>query len=39
MKIAGGDKVSNTALYSLDKDLGKTSDDAISAQDVTATNS
>ncbi|GAC1453631.1 MAG: ferritin [Chitinophagaceae bacterium] len=38
MKIAGGEKVSSNALYSLDRDLEKTPDDARSAQDVTAEN-
>ena len=36
MKIAGGNKISNDVLYSLDKDLGKTPDDASAAQDVTS---
>ena len=35
-KIAGGQKVSSIALYSLDKDLENTPDGATSAQDVTA---
>ena len=38
MKVAGGKKISNDALYSLDKDLGKAPDEARSAQDVTADN-
>ncbi len=38
MKIAGGEKVSSNALYSLDRDLEKTPDDARSALDVTAAN-
>ena len=38
MKIAGGEKVSSNALYSLDRDLEKTPDEARSAQDVTADN-
>jgi ferritin len=38
MKIAGGEKASNNALYSLDRDLEKTPDEAKSAQDVTADN-
>ena len=38
MKIAGGEKVSSNALYSLDRDLEKTPDEARSAQDVTAEN-
>jgi ferritin len=38
MKIAGGEKVSSNAIYSLDRDLEKTPDDARSAQDVTAEN-
>ena len=33
---AGGDKVNNNALYSLDRDLKNTPDGAGSAQDVTA---
>lgn len=36
LKIAGGEKVSSIALYSLDRDLEKAPDSAISAQDVTA---
>ena len=36
LKIAGGEKVSSIALYSLDRDLEKTPDGATSAQDVTA---
>jgi ferritin len=36
LKIAGGEKVSSIALYSLDRDLEKISDGATSAQDVTA---
>lgn len=36
LKIAGGEKVSSIALYSLDRDLEKTSDGATLAQDVTA---
>jgi ferritin len=36
LKIAGGEKVSTIALYSLDRDLEKTPDSATSAQDVTA---
>ena len=35
MKIAGGEKVSNNTLYSLDRDMEKTPDEARSAQDVT----
>jgi ferritin len=38
LKIAGGEKVSSNALYSLDRDLEKTPDAARSAQDVTADN-
>ena len=38
MKIAGGEKVSSNDLYSLDRDLEKTPDEARSAQDVTADN-
>lgn len=38
MKIAGGEKVSSNAIYSLDRDLEKTPDEARSAQDVTADN-
>jgi ferritin len=38
LKIAGGEKASSDALYSLDRDLGTTADCAISAQDVTADN-
>jgi len=38
MKIAGGEKISSDALYSLDRDLEKTPDDARSAQDVTTEN-
>ena len=38
MKIAGGEKVSNNALYSFDRDMEKTPDEARSAQDVTAVN-
>ena len=36
LKIAGGDKASSDALYTLDRDLGKAADGAIAAQDVTA---
>ena len=36
IKIAGGEKMISSALYSLDRDLGKTPDEARSAQDVTA---
>ncbi len=35
-RIAGGTKVSGETLYELDKDLGKTNGEAISAQKVTA---
>ena len=38
IRIAGGEKASNAALYSLDRDMESTSDDAESAQDVTAEN-
>ena len=38
LKIAGGDKANSQTLYSLDRDLEKISDDARSAQDVTAEN-
>ena len=38
IKIAGGEKVSSNALYSLDRDLEKTPDDVKSAQDVTTDN-
>lgn len=38
LKIAGGEKVSSNALYSFDRDLEKTPDGAIAAQDVTADN-
>lgn len=38
MKIAGGEKASSNVLYSFDRDLAKTPDDAVSAQDVTAAN-
>jgi ferritin len=38
MKIAGGEKMSDNALYSFDRDMGKTLDEVKSAQDVTAEN-
>ena len=38
LKIAGGEKINNNTLYSLDRDLEKTPDEARSAQDVTADN-
>ena len=38
MKVAGGEKIGNNALYSLDKDLEKTPDEARSALDVTTEN-
>ncbi|HTB30616.1 MAG TPA: ferritin [Bacteroidia bacterium] len=38
IKIAGGDKIKNDILYSLDRDLEKTPDNAKSAEDVTAIN-
>lgn len=36
IKLSGGEKMSNNALYLLDKDLAKTSDDVRPAEDVTA---
>lgn len=36
IKLAGCDHVESTALYSLDRDMEKTPDDAKSAEDVTA---
>ena len=36
IKIAGGEKANDDALYTLDRDLEKAPDDAILAQDVTA---
>jgi ferritin len=36
IKIAGGDKANNIALYSLDRDMKETPDSSGSAQDVTA---
>ncbi len=38
IKLAGGEKMSNNALYILDKDFAKTSDNVRPAQDVTAVN-
>lgn len=38
LKIAGGEKINTDALYSLDRDLEKTPDEARSAEDVTADN-
>lgn len=38
MKIAGGEKITDEALYSFDRDLENTPDEARSAQDVTADN-
>jgi ferritin len=38
IKIAGGEKASNSALYALDRELKATPDDATLAQDVTAAN-
>jgi ferritin len=38
IKIAEGEKISNDALYSLDKDLEKTPGDSRLAQDVTEEN-
>ena len=38
LKIAGGEKTSSDTLYSLDRDLEKTPDDARLAQDVTTEN-
>ncbi|MEO6668832.1 MAG: ferritin [Ferruginibacter sp.] len=35
VKISGGEKANDDALYALDRDLEKTSDDAVLAQDVT----
>jgi ferritin len=37
-KLAGGEKMSSSALYSLDRDLANASDDARPAQDATAVN-
>ena len=39
IKIAGGKKISSDALYSLDRDLETTPDDAKSAQDITSNKS
>jgi ferritin len=38
MKIAGGENMNSNALYSFDRDLGKTPDEARAAQDVTSEN-
>ena len=38
IKIAGGEKANDDALYNLDRDLGITPDDARSAESVTAEN-
>ena len=38
IKIAGGNKIDNATLYSLDRDLETTPDDATLAQDVMAEN-
>lgn len=38
IKIAGGDKAKDDALYALDRDLGNTPDDATIAQDVSTDN-
>ena len=38
VRLAGGEKTSTNTLYSLDRDLEKTSDDATSAEEVTADN-
>ncbi len=38
MKMAGGEKMSSNSLYSFDRDMENTSDDARPAQDVTAAN-
>jgi ferritin len=38
IKIAGGENMKSDVLYSLDRDLGKTPDDARSAEDITAIN-
>ena len=38
MKIAGGDKITGEALYSLDRDLENTPDEARSAQEITTDN-
>lgn len=38
VKIAGGEKMNSNILYSLDRDLEKTPDDAVLAQDVTSDN-
>ncbi len=38
VKIAGGEKADSNTLYSVDRDLGNTPDDATLAQDVTADN-
>jgi ferritin len=38
IKIAGGEKMNTSALYSLDRDLGKASEEVKAAQDVTSDN-
>ena len=38
IKIAGGEKMNTSALYSLDRDLGKAYEAVIAAQDVTSEN-
>ena len=38
IKIAGGEKANDDALYALDNELGKKPDDATLAQDVTVEN-
>src|SRR5579863_7412459 len=38
IKIAGGEKAKDDALYALDNNIGKTPDDAVMAQDVTVEN-
>ncbi|MEP7127471.1 MAG: ferritin [Chitinophagales bacterium] len=38
IKLAGGEKVSISSLYSLDRDMAKTSDEVRPAQDITAVN-
>ena len=38
VRIAGGEKATDSALYSLNRDMGTTPDDAVLAQDVTVEN-
>jgi ferritin len=38
IKVAGGEKATDSALYSFNKDIGSTPDDAVLAQDVTVEN-